>query len=158
MRKVSDTIVDSIPNVINRTYDSVNGGVELNFPLLPSLLPSFEMKPFRFPNETMIKLVFLVLGDADKLEFAKKLEEKAQTDDAYEIGQFVSLFLSTKTVNLIYFVGDLRTSEYGLIFKEYALKNDVTQIFFEEKEEKTQRSVKTKVTFEDAEKFLFSLI
>jgi len=116
------------------------------------------MKPYRFPNEVMIKLVFSVLNDSQKLEFAKKLEEKAQIEDAYEIGQYVNSYLSDKTVNIIYFVGDLRTSEYGFIFKEYALKNDVKQIFFEEKEEKVQKDAKTKVTFEDAEKFLFSLI
>jgi hypothetical protein len=158
IRKVSDTIIDSIPNIINRTYDGANGGVELNYPLTPSLLPSYEMKPYRFPNEVMIKLVFSVLNDSQKLEFAKKLEEKAQIEDAYEIGQYVNSYLSDKTVNIIYFVGDLRTSEYGFIFKEYALKNDVKQIFFEEKEEKVQKDAKTKVTFEDAEKFLFSLI
>jgi hypothetical protein len=158
IRKVSDAIVDSIPNIINRTYEGANGGVDLNYPLTPSLLPSYEMKPYRFPNEVMIKLVFSVLNDAQKQEFAKKLEEKAETEDAYEIGQYVSSYLSDKTVNIIYFVGDLRTSEYGLIFKEYALKNDVKQIFFEEKEEMVQKDAKTKVTFEDAEKFLFALI
>jgi len=158
IRKVSDTIVDSIPNMINRTYEGANGGVDLNYPLTPSLLPSYEMKPYRFPNEVMIKLVFSVLNDAQKQEFAKKIEEKAETEDAYEIGQYVSSYLSDKTVNIIYFVGDLRTSEYGLIFKEYALKNDVKQIFFEEKEEMVQKDAKTKVTFEDAEKFLFALI
>jgi hypothetical protein len=158
IRKVSDAIIDSIPNVINRTYEGANGGVELNYPLTPTLLPSYEMKPYRFPNEVMIKLVFSVLSDDKKLEFAKQLEEKALSEDAYAIGQYVSAYLADKTVNIIYFVGDLRTSEYGLIFKEYALKNDVKQIFFEEKEEKTQKDAKTKVTFEDAEKFLFALI
>jgi len=158
IRKVSDAIIDSIPNVINRTYEGANGGMELSYPMTPTLLPSYEMKPYKFPNEVMIKLVFSILNDAQKLEFAKKLEDKAQTDDAYEIGQFVSSYLSDKTVNIIYFVGDLRTSEYGLIFKEYALKNDVKQIFFEEKEEIIKKDSKTKVTFEDAEKFLFALI
>jgi hypothetical protein len=158
IRKIPDSIIDGIPNVINRTFDSVNGGIELSYPMNPTLLPSYEMKPYRFPNEVMIKLVFSVLSDADKLEFAKKLEDKAMTEDAYQIGQFVSSFLSNKTVNLIYFVGDLRTSEYGLVFKEYALKNDVQQIFFEEDEEKIKKEAKTKVTFEDAEKFLFALI
>ena len=159
IRKVTDAFVDSIPNVINRTYEGANGGVDLNYPLTPTLLPSFELKPYRFPNEVMIKLVFSVLSDDKKLEFAKQLEEKALTEDAYAIGQFVSSYLSDKSVNIIYFVGDLRTSEYGLIFKEYALKNDVKQIFFEEKEEeKVRKDAKTKVTFEDAEKFLFALL
>ena len=159
IRKVTDAFIDSIPNVINRTYEGANGGVDLNYPLTPTLLPSFELKPYRFPNEVMIKLVFSVLSDDKKLEFAKQLEEKALTEDAYAIGQFVSSYLSDKSVNIIYFVGDLRTSEYGLIFKEYALKNDVKQIFFEEKEEeKVRKDAKTKVTFEDAEKFLFALL
>jgi hypothetical protein len=158
IRKVTDAFIDSIPNVINRTFEGANGGVDLNYPLTPSLLPSFELKPYRFPNEVMIKLVFSVLSDDKKLEFAKQLEEKALTEDAYAIGQFVSSYLSDKSVNIIYFVGDLRTSEYGLIFKEYALKNDVKQIFFEEKEEKVTKDAKTKVTFEDAEKFLFALL
>jgi hypothetical protein len=159
IRKVTDAFIDSIPNVINRTYEGANGGVDLNYPLTPSLLPSYELKPYRFPNEVMIKLVFSVLSDDKKLEFAKLLEEKALTEDAYAIGQFVSSYLSDKSVNIIYFVGDLRTSEYGLIFKEYALKNDVKQIFFEEKEEeKVRKDAKTKVTFEDAEKFLFALL
>jgi hypothetical protein len=159
IRKVTDAFIDSIPNVINRTFEGANGGVDLNYPLTPSLLPSFELKPYRFPNEVMIKLVFSVLSDDKKLEFAKQLEEKALTEDAYAIGQFVSSYLSDKSVNIIYFVGDLRTSEYGLIFKEYALKNDVKQIFFEEKEEeKVRKDAKTKVTFEDAEKFLFALL
>jgi hypothetical protein len=158
IRKVTDAFIDSIPNVINRTYEGANGGVDLNYPLTPSLLPSYELKPYRFPNEVMIKLVFSVLSDDKKLEFAKQLEEKALTEDAYAIGQYVSSYLSDKSVNIIYFVGDLRTSEYGLIFKEYALKNDVKQIFFEEKEEKVTKDAKTKVTFEDAEKFLFALL
>ena len=158
MRKVTDAFIDSIPNVINRTYEGVYGGVELNYPLIPSLLPSYQLKPYRLPNEVMIKLVFSVLSDDKKLEFAKQLEDKAK-EDAYFVGEFVSSYLSDKSVNIIYFFGDLRTSEYGLIFKEYALKNDVKQIFFEEKEEqKIRKDAKTKITFEDAEKFLFALL
>ena len=158
MRKVTDAFIDSIPNVINRTYEGVYGGVELNYPLTPSLLPSYQLKPYRLPNEVMIKLVFSVLSDDKKLEFAKQLEYKAK-EDAYFVGEFVSSYLSDKSVNIIYFFGDLRTSEYGLIFKEYALKNDVKQIFFEEKEEqKIRKDAKTKITFEDAEKFLFALL
>jgi hypothetical protein len=158
IRKVTDAFIDNIPNVINRTYEGGNGGVDLNYPLTPTLLPSYELKPYRLPNEVMIKLVFSVLSDDKKLEFAKLLEEKALTEDAYAIGQFVNSYLSDKSVNMIYFFGDLRASEYGFIFKEYALKNDVKQIFFEEEEKKVRKDAKTKVTFEDAEKFLFALL
>jgi hypothetical protein len=156
--KVTDAFIDNIPNVINRTYEGAYGGVELNYPLSPISLPSYELKPYRLPNEVMIKLVFSVLSDDKKLEFSKQLEDKALTENAYTIGEYVSSYLSDKSVNILYFFGDLRTSEYGLIFKEYALKNDVKQIFFEENVKKETKDAKTKVTFEDAEKFLFALL
>ena len=58
---VTDALIDSIPNVINRTYEGAYGGVELNYPLTPTSLPSYQLKPYRFPNEVMIKLVIFCI-------------------------------------------------------------------------------------------------
>ena len=86
------------------------------------------------------------------------MEQKSQTEDAREIGLFVSEFISKRTISADYFFGDLRTSDYGLIFKEYGLKKEIKNLIIEEKDEKVAKPKKNKVTFEDAETFLMYLL
>lgn len=158
IRKVSDSFVDTIPNVKSKILEGAFGGVILTYPLSPSILPSYQMKPYRLPNEVMVKLTLGVLSDEDKAVFAKSLEEMAEVLDAYEVGKFVQEFISKRSVETIYFFGDLRMSEYGSIFKEYGLKKDISKIAFEVEEE--IKDVKTpidKVTFEGAENYLISI-
>jgi hypothetical protein len=158
---VSNNIKDAIPNVIRRTDDGAYGGVVLVQPLMPNVLPSYEMKPYKFDNEVYVKLTLAVLSDEDKSKFVKELEDLAdvQNLDAYEIGEYVKSFLIQRTVGTLYFYGDLRISDYGKIFQEYALKQDLTKLIFDEDEEAyvIPKEVKKEVNFDDAEGFIIKL-
>jgi len=160
-RKVSDTISESIPYVIRRGFDGVYGSVVLSQPMIPNMLPSFEMKPYRFPLEIYVKLALSVLNDEDKTLFVKELEQMAEVnnDDAYTIGEYIRTFLSSRSVGTSNFFGDLRVSEYGLIFREFALKQDLEKLVLEERGDEFIKSkpVKTQITLEDAENFIIKL-
>jgi hypothetical protein len=162
MRKVADNLLEVIPNIIRKTSDSAYGGVVLSQPLMPNMLPSFEMKPYKFPNEIYVKLTLAVLSDEAKSEFVKRLEEMAEVnyDDAYTIGEYVRSFIAQRSVGATYFFGDLRVSEYGNIFREYALKQDLEKLVLEERGEDVlveAKPVKTQVTLDDAENFIIKL-
>ena len=162
MRRVSDNVLEAIPNLIRKTFDGAYGGVVLSQPLMPNMLPSFEMKPFKFANEIYVKLTLAVLSDEDKSEFVKRLEEMAEVndDDAFTIGEYVRGFLAQRSVGTTYFFGDLRVSEYGNIFREYALKQDLEKLVLEERGEDVvveAKPVKTQVTLDDAENFIIKL-
>lgn len=163
IRKVSDATLDAIPNLKKRTFDGTYGGVITTQPLMPNMLPSFEMKPFRFPNEIYLKLTLAVLNDSEKSEFLKNIEEMAEVknDDAYTIGEYVRDFLTKRSVGMTYFFGDLRISEYGNIFREFALKQDLEKLVFEEREEADlveAKPVKTEVSLNDAENFIIKML
>lgn len=162
MRRVSDNTLEAIPNLIKKTFDGAYGGVVLSQPLMPNMLPSFEMKPYKFPNEIYVKLTLAVLTDEAKSEFVKRLEEMAEVneDDAFTIGEYVRGFLAQRSVGTTYFFGDLRVSEYGNIFREYALKQDLEKLVLEERGEDVvveAKPVKTQVTLDDAENFIIKL-
>ena len=162
MRRVADNTLEAIPNMIRKTFDGAYGGVVLSQPLMPNMLPSFEMKPYKFPNEIYVKLTLAVLTDEAKSEFVKRLEEMAEVndDDAFTIGEYVRGFLAQRSVGTTYFFGDLRTSEYGNIFREYALKQDLEKLVLEERGEEViveAKPVKTQVTLDDAENFIIKL-
>lgn len=158
IRKVQDSITDSIPNFKRKTLDGAYGGVILSQPMMPNMLPSFDLKPYNLPSEVMIKLTVSVLNEEDKTQFIKALEEVSEEKDAYEVGEFVRGFITQRSVGTVYFFGDLRVSDYGRIFKEYALKQDLSQVFAEEVELSIEsKPVKTEVTFDDAENFILKL-
>ena len=161
IRRVSESLSDSIPAMIRKTSDGAYGGVITQQPLLPNMLPSYEMKPYKFSNEILVKLTLAVLSDEDKSSFVKQLEELADVKNAdeYEIGEFVRKFLTQRTVGTIYFFGDMRTSDYGKIFREYALKQDLSKLVLEERQdvEVATKAAKTEVNLDDAENFIIKL-
>jgi hypothetical protein len=163
MKNIPESTYTSIPYVIERTTDSTYGGVILSQPLLPNLLPSFDMKPYRFPNDIYIKLALSVLDEEAKAKFVKTIEEMAEVknDDAYTIGEYVLKFLTERSVDITYFFGDLRISEFGSIFREFALKQDLEKIIIEDrKEEDVIEAIPSKkqVTLEDAENYIIKLL
>jgi len=163
-RIVPELVYTSIPYKIERTSDSTYGGVILSQPLLPNMLPSFDMKPYRLPNEIYVKLALSVLDDDSKSKFVKTLEEMAEVnnDDAYTIGDYVRKFLTERSVDTLYFFGDLRISEFGNIFREFALKQDLEKIIIEERGEVPEEIItipaKKEVTLEDAENFIIKIL
>lgn len=162
IRRVADNTLEAIPNLVRKTFDGAYGGVVLSQPLMPNMLPSFEMKPYKFSNEIYVKLTLAVLSDEAKSEFVKRLEEMAEIndDDAFAIGEYVRSFIAQRSVGATYFFGDLRTSEYGNIFREYALKQDLEKLVLEEIEDDVlveAKPVKTQVTLDDAENFIIKL-
>lgn len=161
IRNVSQNIKDAIPDKIRNTDEGAYGGVITNQPIMPNLLPSYEMKPYKFDNEIYVKLTLAVLNDEEKSQFIKQLEDLADVKnaDAYEIGEFVKNFLVQRTVGTLYFYGDLRISDYGKIFQEYALKQDLTKLILDEYEEAyvTPKQVKSEVNYDDAESFIIKL-
>jgi len=161
IRSVSQSVIDAIPNVISKTDEGAYGGVVTKQPLVPTVLPSYEMKPYKFDNEIYVKLTLSVLDEAEKAQFIKELEDLAdvQNADAYEIGEFIKSFLVKRTVGTIYFYGDLRISDYGKIFQEYALKQDLTKLILDEEEEAyvIPKQAKSEVNLDDAESFIIKL-
>lgn len=163
IRKVSEGVYEAMPNLVKRTYDSSYGGVVLSQPMMPNMLPSYEMKPYRFTPDVYVKLTIGILSDSDKAIFVKELEEMAEVknEDAYAIGEYVRAFISQRSVGMIYFFGDLRISEYGSIFREYALKQDLEKMVFEDRDEDDvidSLPVKNQVTLDDAENFIIKLL
>jgi len=152
----NEELVQGIPNFKERTFEGIFGGVVLSRPLSPLSLPSYDIKPFRFKSEVLIKLAISVLKDLDKAIFLKELEDRADKESNYEIGQYVSEFLSSKSVSTTYLFGDLRVPDIGQIFKDYTLQNDLLDMIIVE-EEKEAVEKKNKVTFDDAERFLMIL-
>jgi hypothetical protein len=158
IRKVPESVYESIPNLIRKTFDGAYGGVILAQPIIPNMLPSFELKPFNIPSDILVKLTLSVLNDEDKTQFAKALEQMAETKDAYDIGEFVRTFISQRSVGTQYFFGDLRVADYGRIFKDFALKEDVSSLVFSSEDVVIeQKPVQTEVTFDDAERFIIKL-
>jgi hypothetical protein len=157
-RTVSASLISSIPFFVQKTFEGAYGGVILEQPLDPKMLPSYNLKPYKLPNEVYVKITIASFDEADKTLFVNELEERAQTEDAYQIGTFVSSFISKRTIGTEYFFGDLRVEDYGLIFKEFALKKDIKNLLIEEKDEKVAKPKKNKVNFEDAETFLMYLL
>ena len=158
IRKVSDSTYDSIPNLIRKTLDGAYGGVVVAQPIVPNMLPSFELKPFNIPSDILVNLTLSVLNDEDKSQFAKTLEQISETKDDYEVGEFVRNFITQRSVGTQYFFGDLRVSDYGKIFKEFALKEDVSKLVFSTEDTIIEKKpVQNELTFDDAERFIIKL-
>ena len=86
---------------------------------------------------------------------------EVKNDDAYTIGEYVLKFLTERSVDITYFFGDLRISEFGSIFREFALKQDLEKIIIEErKEDDVIEAIPSKkqVTLEDAENYIIKLL
>jgi hypothetical protein len=157
---VKEDFINQIPDLLDRTPQGTFGGVILSQPLVPSMVASYKLKPIKIPADVLVKLTINQFSDSDKIEFAKLLEEKAQRSPL-DVGLFVKSFISKVAVDPRFFFGDMRIPDYGLIFKEYALKNDVTKLVFEEEEEEQvipMGEAKSKVDFDGAENFLITLI
>ena len=155
-RPAKESLVNSIPNVIEKTDVGMYGGVVLSLPLMPDLLPSYDLRPYKLPADVYVKLTLAQLSDVDKGLFLSELQKKSD-DSALDVGMFVENYLSGKAVAPEYFFGKLRTVDFGQIFKNYAQNKDVETLTFEVKEEK-KKPIKSKVTFEDAENFLIEMI
>lgn len=155
-RPVKESVIDSIPNLIEKTDSGMYGGVILSLPMMPNMLPSYELRPYRLPSDVYVKLTLAQLSDVDKGMFISELQRKSD-DSPLDIGLFVQDYLSGKTVAPEFFFGKLRTVDYGQIFKNYAQNKDVATLTFQEVEEK-KKPTKSKVTFEDAENFIIEMI
>jgi hypothetical protein len=86
---------------------------------------------------------------------------EVDNEDDYEVGKFVRKFINERTVGTLYFFGDLQVDDIGKIFRDYALKQDLNKLIFEEKqqEEKELEAAKQKIaSFADAENFILSLL
>jgi hypothetical protein len=159
LKQVSKDIYDAIPFKIKDSDSGAYGGVILEEPLIPTMLKPYEMKPYKFQNEIYVKLTLAVLNDLDKSTFVKELEDLASKDDDYEVGKYVRDFISARTVGPIYFFGDLRISDYGQIFKEFALKKDLSKLLLKYEEEVVAaKQVKSQVNYDDAENFIIKLL
>lgn len=157
MRRISDSTYDLIPNVIGKGAVGVYGSVRLSQPLPPDRLPSFEMKPYDLPNDALVKLALSVLDSVQKTDFVQGLKDIAADKSDIEVGEYVRKFLTRVSVPMVYFFGDLRGSEYGKIFKYYALNEDMLSLSFE-KAKTTTAAPKTEVTVEDAEDVILKLL
>jgi len=158
IRQVNQNIIDSIPNVIRRTYEGAYGGVVTKQPIEPTMLPSYDLKPVNIPYDVLVKLTTSVLKDEDKIEFTKGLLD-IQGESDLNIGNFIRKFITEKSVGTIYFFGDLRIPDYGKIFKEYSLNKELKDIVFEQEEIENIviTPPKSEITFDDAENFIIKL-
>jgi hypothetical protein len=152
------TIFESIPDIIRKTTNGAFGGVILKKPILPNLLPSYDLKPYNLPNDILVKLTTAVLKDDDKIEFTKGLLDLRDSDD-FTVGNFVRQLVTEKSVGPIYFFGNLSIPDYGEIFKQFALNKDVNQLIVKpvDEEEKIGIAPKSQITFDDAESFVLKL-
>lgn len=167
-KQVSDDVKSAIPDVLEETFDSTNGGIILTLPMQPSRLSSYSLKPVvigdnSIPLDILIKMTLSEFNEEDKKNFAQELERRVEVEneDDYEVGKFVRKFINERTVGTLYFFGDLQVDDIGKIFRDYALKQDLEKLIFEEKqqEEKELEAAKNKIaSFEDAENFLLSLL
>jgi hypothetical protein len=155
-KPVKESVISQIPNLEERTDSGSYGGVILSLPMMPNMLPSYDLKPYDIPNEVLVKLTLSQLSDVDKGFFLSELQKRSDDTEA-EIGYFVEDFLQGKTVSPIFFFGDLRVIDYGEVFKKFAQNKDLSKIIFEDVEEE-KKPLKSKVTFDDAENFLIELI
>jgi hypothetical protein len=159
LESVSDNFIGQIPNLVDRTINGNFGGVILSQPLIPTSLASYKLKPYKLPPDILVKVTINQLSEGDKIEFAKLIEEKSEKSPL-DVGLFVKNYLGQVSVDPKYFFGDMRIPDYGLIFKEFALNNDVTKLVIEEKEEEIVDLVPPtdKVDFYGAEQFLINMI
>lgn len=167
-KQVSADVKSAIPDVLEETFDSTNGGIILTLPMQPSRLSSYSLKPVvigdnSIPLDILIKMTLSEFNEEDKKNFAQELERRVEVEneDDYEVGKFVRKFINERTVGTLYFFGDLQVDDIGKIFRDYALKQDLEKLIFEEKqqEEKELEAAKKKIaSFEDAENFLLSLL
>ena len=158
IKNPSEQIISQIPKLKEITSGGLYGYAVVTFPLTPIQCKSFELIPKNVPTEVMVKMSLYVLNDIEKANFTKDLETKAPEKTDFEIGLFVSSFLTARTVGTTYFFGDLTVAEYGAIFREFALKKDISKLITKKTQfVKVEEKLKDKVTFEDAERFLMIL-
>lgn len=160
MRKVPETTIQTIPNIVRKTDDGANGGVIVSYPITPSLLPSYELKPYRFNPQDYVKIAFSVLGEDDKIIFLRSLNEMKDADmDDFTFGEFISKFLSQRSVGTTYFFGDLRLSDFGKIFRQFIMNEKIEELIFEEKEEEVidVKPPVSVVNYDDAQEFLIHM-
>ena len=145
--------------MIQRTPKGTYGGIVLSQPLIPTMVASYKLKPIKIRPDVLVKLTISQFSDANKIEFAEGLEQR-ENKTPLDVGLFVKSFLSKNSVDAQFFFGDMRVPDYGNIFKEYALKNDVSKIVLDEEQEKIEdlEPLKSDVDFYGAENFLINMI
>jgi len=136
-----------------------NGGVITDKPLSPTILPSYNLKPFNIPYDILMKLFLSQLNSREKTEFRTRITDLSDTGSLLEIGQYAEKFIRERLVPINYFFGDLRTSQYGEIFKRYITSDEFEALAFEEEVAvKERRPAETQVSFDGAENFLIRML
>lgn len=154
-----DSVVNTIPGFVRKTDSGYYGGVILDKPLSPTMLPSYNLKPYNLPPEVMINLLLAELNATEKAEFRQNLRDIAELGNDFNTGQYIERFIRSKSVPVIYFFGDMRPADYGKIFSNYILDLDYSSLSFDEVTEVREvKPIKTVPTFEDAENFLIHLM
>ena len=148
---------DKIPNYIKKIDLGTYGGVVLSQPISPTFLRSYNLKPYKIPTDILIKLAFSSMKDDAKTIFSKKIKEYLDKSD-YDMGNFIMEFLNEKTgTSTTYFFGNKTIPELGKMFKSFALNEKLEDYVLEEKQT-SDRKLKNKVTFADAEDFLMLML
>ena len=148
---------DKIPNYIKKIDLGTYGGVVLSQPISPTFLRSYNLKPYKIPTDILIKLAFSSMKDDAKTMFLKKIKEYLDKSD-YDMGNFIMEFLNEKTgTSTTYFFGNKTIPELGKMFKSFALNEKLEDYVLEEKQT-SDRKLKNKVTFADAEDFLMLML
>jgi len=159
LRNIPDSVLTLIPNVKSKTRIGIHGGLILTQPIEPNRLPSFELRPYKIPNSILIQLAMSVLESTQREDFIRELNSIAYSSSDVQVGDFVRRYLTSRSVPIEYFFGDLRGSQYGKLFKENAMNLDVTNItFVEEPEDALAPTVKREINLQDAEDYLLNLL
>jgi hypothetical protein len=158
-RRIPDAIFKLIPNVKTRITIGVNGGVILSQPIEPNKLPSYELKPYKIPNNILIQLALSVLETSQKEDFIREIGNMSLSATDSEVGDYVRRYLTSRSVPIEYFFGSLRGSQYGKLFKDNANNLDVSSIKFDEEPQTIFSSnEKRPINLEDAEDYLLNLL
>lgn len=154
-----DSLAMSIPGFVRKTNVGYYGGVILDKPLTPTMLPSYNLKPYGLSNDIMIGLFMSQLTNTDKAEFRQNLRDKAERGNDLETGQYIERFIRTKSVPVVYFFGDMKPADYGRLFSDYILDKDFSTLQFDTTDTVREiKPLKEQVTFEDAQNFLIYLL
>lgn len=158
-RKIPDSVFKLIPNVKTRTSIGASSGVILSQPIEPNRLPSFELKPYKIPNNILIQLALSVLESSQKEDFIREVANMSLTQSDSEVGDYVRRYLTSRSVPIEYFFGSLRGSQYGKLFKDNANNLDVSSIKFDEEAQNIfAQTQKRAINLEDAEDYLLNLL
>ena len=134
-RDTTDATKKQIPDVIEFLPFGAYGAVKLRQPIIPSLLPSYALIPYRIPSSILVQLAFSVLQSIQKEDFKKDIMANAITMNDAQMGDFVRKYLTSKSVSIDYFFGNMRPDKYGEIFRKYGLGESLGDVVIEEEVE-----------------------